>query len=39
VKYLDFSKHWMNEWKNDPFQPFVTKRKSFDYESEIRAVT
>jgi len=29
----------MNEWKNDPFQRFVTKRKSFEYENESRAVT
>ena len=28
----------MNEW-NNPFQAFVTKRKSFEYENEIRAVT
>jgi hypothetical protein len=38
VQYLDFSKDWMNEW-NDLFQAFVTKRKSFEYENEIRAVT
>jgi hypothetical protein len=38
VQYLDFSKDWMNEW-NNLFQAFVTKRKSFEYESEIRAVT
>ncbi|MFL6510680.1 MAG: DUF2971 domain-containing protein [Nitrososphaera sp.] len=39
VKYLDFSKDWMNEWKDDLLQAFVTKRKSFEYENEIRAVT
>ena len=38
VQYLDFSRDWMNEW-NDLFQGFVTKRKSFEYENEIRAVT
>ena len=38
VQYLDFSEDWMNEWKN-LFQAFVTKRKSFEYEKEIRAVT
>jgi len=38
VQYLDFSKDWMNEW-NNLFQAFVTKRKSFEYENEIRAVT
>jgi hypothetical protein len=35
---LDFSKDWMNEWSN-LLQAFVTKRKSFEYENEIRAVT
>ena len=38
VQYLDFSKDWMNE-SNNLFQAFVTKRKSFEYENEIRAVT
>jgi hypothetical protein len=38
VQYLDFSKDCMNEW-NNLFQAFVTKRKSFEYENEIRAVT
>jgi hypothetical protein len=38
VQYLDFSKDWMDEW-NNLFQAFVTKRKSFEYENEIRAVT
>ncbi len=38
VQYLDFSKDWMNRWTN-PFEAFVTKRKSFEYENEIRAVT
>jgi hypothetical protein len=37
VQYLDFSKDWMKEW-NNLFQAFVTKRKSFEYENEIRAV-
>ena len=40
VQYLDFSLDWMNEWSNNNlFQAFVTKRKSFEYEKEIRAVT
>jgi hypothetical protein len=38
VQYLDFPKDWMKEW-NNLFQAFVTKRKSFEYENEIRAVT
>jgi hypothetical protein len=38
VQYLDFSKDWMKEG-NNLFQAFVTKRKSFEYENEIRAVT
>jgi hypothetical protein len=38
VQYLDFSKDWMKQG-NNLFQAFVTKRKSFEYENEIRAVT
>jgi hypothetical protein len=38
VQYLDFSKDGTNEWDN-LIQAFVTKRKSFEYENEIRAVT
>ncbi len=38
VQYLDFSKDGANEWDN-LIQAFVTKRKSFEYENEIRAVT
>lgn len=38
VQYLDFSKDWMNRWTN-LFEAFLTKRKSFEYENEIRAVT
>lgn len=38
VQYMDFSEDWMNEW-NNLLQAFVTKRKSFEYEKEIRAVT
>ena len=38
VQYLDFSKDWMNQWSN-LLQAFVTKRKSFEYENEIRAIT
>ena len=38
IQYLDFSKDWINEW-NDVFQAFLIKRKSFEYENEIRAVT
>jgi hypothetical protein len=39
VQYLDFPKDWTTEWNNNLFQAFVTKRKSFEYENEIRAVT
>jgi len=35
---MDFSKDGTNEWDN-LVQAFVTKRKSFEYENEIRAVT
>ncbi len=35
---MDFSKDGTNEWDN-LIQAFVTKRKSFEYENEIRAVT
>jgi hypothetical protein len=38
VQYLDFSKDWMTRWTN-LFEAFLTKRKSFEYENEIRAVT
>jgi hypothetical protein len=38
VEYLDFSKDWLSEGK-DVFRAFVIKRKSFEYENEIRAVT
>jgi len=38
LQYLDFSKDWMNRWTN-LFEAFLTKRKSFEYENEIRAVT
>ena len=38
VQYMDFSKDGTNEWDN-LVQAFVTKRKSFEYENEIRAVT
>ena len=38
VQYLDFSKDGTNEWDN-LIQAFVTKRKSFEYENEIRALT
>ena len=37
VQYMDFSKDGTNEWDNF-IQAFVTKRKSFEYENEIRAV-
>jgi hypothetical protein len=39
VEYVDFSVDWMNELNNNLFQAIVTKRKSFEYEKEIRAVT
>jgi hypothetical protein len=38
VQYLDFSKEWMEEW-NNLFKGFLIKRKSFEYENEIRALT
>ncbi|MDQ3872130.1 MAG: hypothetical protein M3258_00780 [Thermoproteota archaeon] len=38
VQYLDFSKDWMDEW-NNLFKGFLIKRKSFEYENEIRALT
>jgi len=37
VKYLDFNKEWMNE--SNIFDPFIIKRKSFNSEMEIRALT
>jgi hypothetical protein len=38
VQYLDFSKDWMDKW-NDILEAFIIKRKSFEYENEIRAIT
>jgi hypothetical protein len=38
IQYLDFSKDGMDEW-NDVFEAFLIKRKSFEYENEIRAAT
>jgi hypothetical protein len=36
VKYIDFEKDWMPE--GNTLYPFVHKRKSFEYENELRAV-
>lgn len=37
VDYLDYSKELEDEW--NLFKAFVIKRKSFEYENEIRAIT
>jgi len=37
VNYLDYKKEWMNEGFS--LEAFVSKRKSFEFESELRAVT
>jgi hypothetical protein len=37
VDYLDYSREWLSEWS--AFKAFVIKRKSFEYENEVRAVT
>lgn len=37
VNYSDFKKEWMKEW--NVYEAFVNKRKSFEAESELRAVT
>ena len=36
VKYLDYEKEWLEE--GNLFYPFITKRKSFVAESELRAI-
>ena len=37
VKYIDYENEWMNEW--NVYQAFVIKRKSFQHEQELRAIT
>lgn len=37
VNYIDFEKEWMNEW--NVYEAFVVKRKPFEHERELRAVT
>lgn len=37
IDYLDYSKKLEDEW--NLFKAFVIKRKSFEYENEIRAIT
>jgi hypothetical protein len=37
VIYSDFAKEWMDE--RNAYTPFITKRKSFESERELRAVT
>ena len=37
VNYSDYSKEWMDE--RNAYEPFVRKRKSFEKESELRALT
>ncbi len=37
VKYIDYEKEWMPE--GNSFYPFVHKRKSFEHEQELRAVS
>jgi hypothetical protein len=36
VKYLDYESEWIPE--NNSLQPFLHKRKSFEYEKELRAI-
>jgi hypothetical protein len=36
VQYIDYNKKWMSE--GNYFTPFMHKRKSFEYEHEIRAI-
>lgn len=36
VQYVDYEKDWIPE--DNPLLPFLYKRKSFEYESEIRAI-
>jgi len=37
VNYIDFNKEWMNEWNVS--EAFIIKRKSFEHEHELRAIT
>lgn len=37
IKYIDYEKEWMDEW--NLYEAFAIKRKSFEHEQEIRAVT
>ena len=37
VNYIDFNKDWMNEW--NVYEAFIIKRKSFEHEHELRAIT
>ena len=37
VNYIDFEKEWMNEW--NVYEAFVIKRKPFEHEREVRAIT
>jgi hypothetical protein len=37
VNYIDFNKEWMNEW--DAYEAFIIKRKAFEHEHELRAIT
>ncbi|GKS67412.1 hypothetical protein YTPLAS73_09590 [Nitrosarchaeum sp.] len=37
VIYSDYSREWMNEW--NAYQRFITKRISFECESELRLIT
>lgn len=37
VKYLDYDNEWLQE--TDIFYPFVTKRKSFESEKELRVIS
>ena len=39
VDYLDYSKELDKTNKWNPFEAFVIKRKSFEYENEVRAIT
>jgi len=36
VKYVDYERDWISE--QNALEPFINKRKSYDYEQELRAV-
>lgn len=36
VQYVDFNSAWVPE--NNPYYPFMFKRKSFEYEKEVRVI-